>query len=60
MLHKKFNQDLATEFFKQKTDSCEISLFTFCRAQTNLENLENLEKSVFFDTQGKTEKLGEY
>ena len=30
MLHKKFNQDLATEFFKQKIDSCEMkSLFRF-------------------------------
>ena len=30
MLRKKFDQDLATSFFKQKHDSCEIkSLFTF-------------------------------
>ena len=29
ILHKKFNPDLATYFFKQKIDSCEISLFTF-------------------------------
>ena len=30
MLHEKLNQDLATNFFKQKIHSCElISLFTF-------------------------------
>ena len=30
MLHKTFNQDLETQFFKQEIDSCEIkSLFTF-------------------------------
>ena len=30
MLHKKFDQDLASQFFKQKINSCEIkSLFTF-------------------------------
>ena len=30
MLHEKLNQDLATNFFKQKIHSCELkSLFTF-------------------------------
>ena len=30
MLHKNFNQDLGTQFFKQKTDSCEReNLFPF-------------------------------
>ena len=30
MLHKKFNQDMTTSFFKQKINSCETEgLFTF-------------------------------
>ena len=29
MLHKKFNQDLSTYFFKRKVDSCEVKKFVY-------------------------------